>query len=220
MGSTTRRALGVESRGVATPSESCVSALVARARHGDPSALGRLIERYRAYLKLLAEVQLDHKLQAKVDASDVVQHTFLEAFRDFAQFRGASEAELTAWLRQILSRNLAEEFRRYKGTKRRDVRLERSLDQELNASSLALERGLVAEGTSPSQQAVRRENAVVLADALSKLPEDYRRVILLRHIKNIPLSEVALAMGRTNDAVRHLWLRALAKLRTELGALL
>lgn len=202
---------------MSSSSETSVSALVARARRGDPAILGRLMERYQAYLKLLAEVQLDRKLRAKVDASDVVQHTFLEAFRDFGQFRGGSEGELTAWLRQILSRNLAQELRRYQGTKRRDVRLERSLDHELDASSLALERGLVAEGSSPSREAMRRESAVILADALNKLPKDYREVILLRHIRNLPVAEVAQEMGRSTEAVRHLWLRALAKLRTELG---
>ena len=202
---------------MSSSSETSVSALVARARRGDPAILGRLMERYQAYLMLLAEVQLDRKLRAKVDASDVVQHTFLEAFRDFGQFRGGSEGELTAWLRQILSRNLAQELRRYQGTKRRDVRLERSLDHELDASSLALERGLVAEGSSPSREAMRRESAVILADALNKLPKDYREVILLRHIRNLPVAEVAQEMGRSTEAVRHLWMRALAKLRTELG---
>jgi len=175
------------------------------------------MERYQAYLKLLAETQLDRKLRAKIDASDVVQHTFLEAFRDFPQFRGGTEGELTAWLRQILSRNLAQELRRYQGTMRRDVRLERSLDQELDASSLALDRGLVARGNSPSREAMRRENAVILADVLNKLPKDYREVILLRHIRNMPIAEVALEMDRSVDAVRHLWMRALAKLRIELG---
>jgi RNA polymerase sigma-70 factor, ECF subfamily len=202
---------------MSSSSETSVSALVARARRGDPAILGRLMERYQAYLMLLAEVQLDRKLRAKVDASDVVQHTFLEAFRDFGQFRGGSEGELIAWLRQILSRNLAQELRRYQGTKRRDVRLERSLDHELDASSLALERGLVAEGSSPSREAMRRESAVILADALNKLPKDYREVILLRHIRNLPVAEVAQEMGRSTEAVRHLWMRALAKLRTELG---
>lgn len=197
-------------------SETSISALVARARTGDPVMLGRLMDRYRGYLKLLAEVQLDRKLRAKVDASDVVQHTFLEALQNFGQFRGGSEGELAAWLRQILSRNLADELRRYQGTQRRDYRLERSLDQQLNASSLALARGLVARGSSPSQQAMRQESAVILADALTRLPKHYREVIVLRHVKNLPISEVALEMDRTVDGVRHLWIRALAKLRSEM----
>ncbi len=179
--------------------------------------LGKLMERYQAYLRLLADMQLDRKLRAKVDASDVVQHTLLEAFRDFAQFRGATEGELTAWLRKILCTNLAGELRRYQGTKRRDIRLERSLDRDLDASSLSLEKGLVDQGSTPSREAMRRENSVILADALNTLPPDYREVILLRHIRQMPFAEVALEMGRSEDAVRHLWIRALGKLRAELG---
>jgi RNA polymerase sigma-70 factor (ECF subfamily) len=203
---------------MSSPSETSVSALVARIRNGDAATVGRLMDRFRGYLKLLAEVQLDRKLRAKVDPSDVVQHTYLEAFRDFGQFRGGTEGEFAAWLRQILSRNLAGEVRRYRGTQRRDVRLERSLNRELDASSLALDRGLAKPGTSPSQHAMHRENAVVLADALMQLPEDYRQVILLRHIKGKSFPEVAAEMGRTQDSVRHLWTRAIARLRTHMGA--
>ena len=203
---------------MANPSETSVAALMARARGGDLATLGRLMDRFRGYLKLLAEVQLDRSLRAKVDASDVVQHTYLEALRDFQSFRGGSEGELAAWLRQILSRNLAGEVRRYRGTQRRDLRLERSLNHELDASSLALDRGLAHPGSSPSQQAMRRENALVLADALAQLPDDYRRVILLRHLKGMTLPEVAAEMGRTPDSVRHLWTRAIARLRTHMGA--
>jgi RNA polymerase sigma-70 factor (ECF subfamily) len=198
-------------------SETSVSALMARARRGDSATLGRLIDRFRDYLKILAEVQFDRGMRAKLDASDVVQHTSLEAFRDFGQFRGGTEGEFAAWLRQILSRNLAGEVRRYKGTQRRDVRLERSLDHGLDASSLALERGLAGEDSSPSQHAIRRENALILADALAKLPKNYRQVIVLRHVKNMPIAEVAAEMDRSTDSVRQLWLRALAKLRTEMG---
>jgi RNA polymerase sigma-70 factor (ECF subfamily) len=200
--------------------ETSISVLVARARGGDGAAVGGLVECFRSYLKLLAEMQLDRALRAKIDASDVVQHTFLEAFRDFPQFRGTTEGELAAWLRQILAHNLAGEFRRYRGTQGRDVTLERSLDQELNASSLALARGLADHDSTPSQQAIRRENALVLADALAQLPDDYRRVIVLRQLQNMSFPDVAAEMGRSTESVRHLWLRALAKLRTQLGIIL
>lgn len=202
---------------MANPSATSVSALLTRARAGDPVTLGRLMDRFRGYLKLLVEVQLDRTLRAKVDPSDIVQHTFLEALRDFAKFRGVSEGELAAWLRQILSHNLISEARRYRGTQRRDIGLERSLNQELDASSVALERGLVDPGSSPSLQAVRRENALILADALAQLPADYRQVILLRHMKGMTFPEVAAEMGRTADSVRHVWTRAITRLRTHMG---
>src|SRR5271166_149575 len=101
--------------------------LLGLARAGDGPALGQLLELYRGYLALLARLQIGRRLQGKVDAADLVQDTFLEAHRHFAQFRGTSEAELVCWLRQILAGLLANLLRRYLGTRRRDVRLERQL---------------------------------------------------------------------------------------------
>src|SRR2546430_10616716 len=95
------------------------------ARAGSGPALGQLLELYRHYLALLARLQIGRRLQGKVDASDLVQETFLEAHRDFAQFQGLTEKELVSWLRQVLASNLANQVRRYFGTQRRDVRLER-----------------------------------------------------------------------------------------------
>src|SRR5947209_10676268 len=118
--------------------------LLRRACAGDDDARGRLLEAYRGYLTLLARVQLGQRLQGKADPSDLVQETFLEAHRDFAQFRGRTEAELAAWLRQILAHNLANLVRHYRGTQRRDVRLEQQLALEVEESSHALDLGLQA----------------------------------------------------------------------------
>src|SRR5215471_7503896 len=141
-------------------------ALLAQARTGDDGALGRLLERYRAYLTLLARLQVGRRLQGKADPADMVQETFLEAARHFGQFRGETEPELAGWLRQILAGCLAHLVRRYWGTQARDVRLERTLEDELDQSSRAIDAGLVAEQSTPSQRASRREQAVLLADAL------------------------------------------------------
>jgi RNA polymerase sigma-70 factor (ECF subfamily) len=191
--------------------------LLQSARHGDAAALGQLLELYRQYLTLLARLQINRRLQRKVDASDVVQETFLEAHRDFTQFRGAGERELLGWLRQILASNLANVVRHYQGTRRRDVRLERELTLQLDQSSRALEPGLVAPHSSPSQQAVRREEAVLLADALGRLPDDYREVLLLRHLEGLSFPEMAERMGRSLDSVKNVWARALARLRRSVG---
>jgi RNA polymerase sigma-70 factor (ECF subfamily) len=191
--------------------------LLAAARAGDGAALGRLLELYGRYLTLLARLQVGRRLQGKVDPADVVQDTFLEAHRNFALFRGGSEAEFVGWLRQILAARLANLVRHYLGTKGRDVRLERELAGELDRSSQALGRGLAAPHSTPSQQAARREQAVLLADALGRLPDDYRDVILLRHLEGLPFAEVAGRMGRSVDAVQKLWVRALARLRRVLG---
>jgi RNA polymerase sigma-70 factor (ECF subfamily) len=187
------------------------------ARAGSRSALGQLLEMYRPYLTLLARLQIDQRLQGKVDAADLVQETFLEAHRDFGQFRGAGEPELVGWLRQILVSNLANLVRRYLGTQGRDVRLERDLSVALDESSRVLDRALAAPGSTPSQQAARREQAVILADCLSRLPPDYREVLILRHLEGLGFPEVAGRMGRTLDSVKKLWARALAQLRGTLG---
>jgi RNA polymerase sigma-70 factor (ECF subfamily) len=188
---------------------------LARAENGP--ALGQLLERYRRYLALLARVQIGRRLQGKVDAADLVQETFLEAHRHFGRFRGTTEAEFVNWLRQILATNLALLVRRYLGTRRRDVRLERELAWELDQSSRVLDQGLLAGSSSPSQQAARREQAVLLADALGQLPEAYREAIILRHLEGLSFPEVARRMRRSVDSVKNLWARALGQLRRALG---
>jgi RNA polymerase sigma-70 factor (ECF subfamily) len=190
--------------------------LLGQARAGDESALGRLLGRYGDYLALLARLQIGRRLQGKADPSDLVQETFLRAHRDFAHFRGAGEAELVSWLRQILAANLAGLVRRYLGTRRRDVRLERRLASELEESSRALDGGLLAGQSTPSERAARREQAVLLADALAQLPEHYREVIILHHLEGLSLARVASRLDRTEDSVEKLWTRALLQLRRAL----
>src|SRR5260370_34071217 len=113
--------------------------LVCLARAGDGRALGRLLELYRNYLTMLARLQIGRRLQGKADASDLVQETFLEAYRDFGQFQGSTEQELASWLRRILAWNLANLVQHYCGAQRRDVRLERELAAEMDESSRVLE---------------------------------------------------------------------------------
>lgn len=190
------------------------SSLLDRAREGDRSALGSLLESYRGYLTVLAGVQIGRRLQGKVDAADVVQDAFLGATRDFAQFRGGSEAEFRGWLRQVLASVLANLVRHYQGTQRRDIRLERRLAVELDQSSQALDRGLAASQSSPSQQASRREQAMLLADALAQLPAEWRDLLILRHLEGHSFPEVARQMGRTVDSIKKQWPKALAQLRS------
>lgn len=193
--------------------EATPQALLLQAKGGDESALGRLLESYSNYLTLLSRVQIGRRIQGKLDAGDVVQETFLEVQRQFPGFRGTTEAEFTAWLRRILAGQLALTLRRYLGTKGRDVNLERELGAQLDQSSQAMDGGFVASTSTPSQHVSRREQAVLLADALDKLPPDYREVIILRHLEALPFAEVAGRMGRSEDSVQKLWVRALASLR-------
>jgi RNA polymerase sigma-70 factor, ECF subfamily len=186
--------------------------LLWEARQGHAGALGRLLERYRNYLTLLADLKVGRWLRGKVDAPDLVQDVFLAAARDFGQFRGTTEAELLGWLRRILACELADLIRHHTAG-RRDARLEQRLADDLGRSSQALDAGLAASISSPSQQAVRRERAVILADALKGLPEDYARVVALHHLEGLTFPEVAERMGRSLDSVKQLWMRALGKIR-------
>lgn len=189
--------------------------LLAKARAGDAESAGELLSGYRSYLRLIARLQIDPRVTDKVDASDIVQETFLHAHRGFQRFRGTTEAEFLAWLRRILASRLADQVRRYVQNQGRDVRVERSLEEELNRSSQATA-ALADPGSSPSERVARRERAVQVAEALESLPEHYRDVILLRHLKGLSFPEVAQLMDRSVDSVKHIWTRALAALQTAL----
>lgn len=169
--------------------------------------------RFQPWLHLLARLEFDSRLNAKVDPSDVVQQTLLEAHRALPQFRGTTEAELAAWLRQILAHVMAHEVRRHRGTQKRDARREVSLEQSLAGASQRIGEMLAASITSPSVQADRHEQERRLADALAQLPDNYREVLILRHLENLPHEEIARRLGRSSGATRMLWVRALAKLR-------
>jgi RNA polymerase sigma-70 factor (ECF subfamily) len=179
-----------------------------------PSAEGRPLplERYRDYLRLLARLQLDGRFRGKLDPSDLVQQALLKAHLAQAQFRGHTEAEQAAWLRQILARTLANAVRDL-GRAKRDIALERSLEAALHDSSARLEAWLVAEQSSPSQQAERNEQLVHLAEHLAALPDLQREVVLLRHCQGWPLAEIGRHLGRSRAAVASLLRRGLQQLR-------
>ena len=198
------------------PSSSHSPDLVERARAGDGEAIADLLGLYRNYLRLLARVHIDTNLQAKADPSDLVQETCLAAARDFSQFRGETEAEFVAWLRQILANTGAAMARKYRSQRReidREEQLERQLGQ-LDRSSMVMGGLLATAESSPSQIAARNEGAVVLADALARLPDSYREVLVLYHLEGLSVAEIAAKMGRTVPAVKGLRTRALVKLRT------
>ncbi|MFO0966017.1 MAG: sigma-70 family RNA polymerase sigma factor [Gemmataceae bacterium] len=167
---------------------------------------------FRDYLKVLARAQLDPRLQAKLDASDLVQQTLLEAHRDMEQFRGQTRAELAAWLRRILARNLAGVLRDLNRQKR-EVERERSLERGLEESALRLEGCLADTGLTPDDQAARNELLLRLSQALVGLPEPQREVVELRHLHGWSLQDIAERLGRTPAAVAGLLHRGLAGLR-------
>lgn len=190
--------------------------LLDRVRGGAADSLGQLLQLYRNYLNLLARTQIDLHLQGRASASDVVQETFLDACRDFQQFRGRTEAELAGWLRRILVCNLARLAQTQRYVQKRDVRREVSLNRMLgvlNRSSADMEAALCVRHNSPSAQARQREDVAWVADQLARLPDDYREVIVLRNLEGLAFAEVARRMGRSTGAVRILWVRALDRFR-------
>lgn len=194
-----------------------VPSMISRARLGDMSTVGALLQIYRNYLLVLAATQIENRIQPRVSPSDVVQETMLRAHKNFGQFRGTTEAELLAWLRQILVNNLAKFVEQHLLAARRDVRREVSMERlgaALEQSTMQLAALLPADSKSPSMAVEQREEAVLLADRLAQLPPSYREVLVLRNLQGLPFEEVAERIGRSVGATRMLWLRAIEKLRT------
>jgi RNA polymerase sigma-70 factor (ECF subfamily) len=193
-----------------------IDELMQRARDGDREALGALLSRYRAYLHVLAQRRLDAVAQARVDASDIVQQTFMEAHRDFAAFQGAAEGELIGWLRRILENNAAHTIERHVFAQKRTVDREKSLDDSHDAGA-PLRQRLAAEQTSPSRRAMLGEAAVRLAEALESLPPDQREAVRLRHLEGWTLEQLVAHFGRSESAVAGLLKRGLRGLRNHFG---
>ena len=184
------------------------------ARAGSREALGKVLEAARQYLLSIARQEFDSDLHAKNSPSDVVQETFVEAQRDFGQFRGDTEAELLAWLRQLLLHRVGKLRRRYRDTQKRRLSREVALGGDDSSGGPAA--GLTADTPSPSGQAMENERDEALQAALGRLPEDYRRVITLRYEEQLPFEEIGRLLQRSPDAARKLWARAVERLHEEL----
>lgn len=179
---------------------SWMAEMIRRARSGDREALGQLLDRYRGYLRVLAERQIGGPLGRRLDASDVVQQTFLEAHRDFVAFQGASEPELAAWLERVLQHNVAQVIRDHANVAKRAVGREQPLERPSDTST-GCGQPLAGEQSSPSQRAMRGESAVRLAHALDSLPPDQREAVRLRHLEGWTLEQIAQHLD-LNDAPR------------------
>lgn len=199
------------------PEQSLVMELLARARRGDETARDELFRQCRDYVGVVARAQVESWMRTKVDASDLVQQTLLEAHRGIDGFRGETEAEWLAWLRKILAHNATDFIRRYRGTAKRAVRREVPMQQMPTFNSRYAGIEPADAGESPSFVAQRHEREFAVAEAVAQLPDDYREVIMLRNLQRLSFNEVAERMGRTRPAVQMLWLRALRQLETQLA---
>src|SRR5262249_18029336 len=176
------------------------------ARQGDVHALGELLDSFRPYLRFIGRAAGHRRLQARVDDSDLVQDVLLEAHKQFVRFRGSTVAELTAWLRRIVLRTAAHARRSHLEAGKR------TLDREQTADDLT---DLAAPASTPSAQAIRDEQAARMAAALDRLPEEMQQVLLGRHLEQLPYAVLAARLGKSEGAVRVLYVRALARLRQE-----
>ncbi len=169
------------------------------------------LEKFRPYLVLLAQVNWGPGMQGKLDASDLVQETLLAAHRKRSQFRGQTEAEMAAWLRQMLAMEIADARRGFKRGKR-DIARERSLEATLDGSLSGLE-ALAAKQSSPSQRAVGHELLLLMAQAILQLPDDQRRAVEWKHLQGLSVGKIAGLMNRTETAVGGLLRRGMTRLR-------
>jgi RNA polymerase sigma-70 factor, ECF subfamily len=183
---------------------------------GDFSEAGRF-ERLRDYLRLLAQIQLGSSATNRIDPSDIVQQTLMEAFEKRDQFRGATSEEHVAWLRRILAHNVADVLRA-QGRQKRDASRARSLEQQMEESSARLGDWLVREQSTPSEHLQRHEQAVLLADALARLPARQREALVLHYCQGCSLAEIGVSLVRSKAAVAGLLKRGLKHLREQLDA--
>jgi RNA polymerase sigma-70 factor (ECF subfamily) len=148
------------------------------------------LEKNRDYLKFLARTHLSRHYHGRLDPSDIVQQSMLQAFRSLEQYRGTTEQEKLGWLRKILIHTVAHEVRRLH-TEGRDIELERSIEQEIEASSFVLDRFLVDSQPSPGQRACTEERNLAMAIAIEALPDPQRAVVIMKFWHDMTISQIA-----------------------------
>jgi RNA polymerase sigma-70 factor (ECF subfamily) len=181
------------------------------AKHGCEESLGRLLEAAHRYLLSIANQTLPEALRAKVSPSDLVQDTSFEAFKDFSSFEGERFEELLAWLRRILLNNMVSAGRLFERTQKRQISRETPLEGHTGS-----DRSLWAAQPTPSQVMMVRERAIVLEDALARLPHEMRTAIILRNREHLSFAEIGQQLERSSEAARKLWARAIERLQREL----
>lgn len=191
-----------------------VPRFIEAAKAGSREALGRLLDSYRTYLKRVARREIGRDLRGKIDPSDLVQETLIDAQRDFAQFTSASHSRLQAWLTELLNHNLLDAHRHYRQAGKRQVDREVALDSRLKAELSAR-----ADESRRKQERHADQNApqAKLDAAIERLPEAYRTIIDLRHSKRLTFPQIGERLNKTADAARMLYYRAIETLKSLCG---
>jgi RNA polymerase sigma-70 factor, ECF subfamily len=196
-------------------SSSQLDSIIRQAQAGDEDARNELFHKVRAYIGFIARSHVESWIQAKVDSSDLVQQTLMEAHQGFGKFDGTTEGELLAWLKRILKNNATDFVRRF-GAQKRKANREVAIDA-MNSTGSMVSPELSGDVETPSMIISKREEEIEVANALATLPEDYQDVIVLRNLQRLPFAEIGERMDRSPAAVQMLWARAIKRLQESLN---
>src|SRR5438128_7706453 len=193
--------------------------LIERARAGDREALNTLFAQHRDRLRRMVEMRLDTRLQARLDASDVVQEAYVEVAERLEEYLRDPKLPLFLWLRLVVGERLLRLHRHHLGTQMRDAGREVSLYRGAlpAASSAALAAQLLARHTSPTQAAVRAERLLRVQEALNSLEPIDREILSLRHFEQLSRAESARVLGIEEAAASKRYIRALGRLKDVLA---
>lgn len=195
----------------ADSSETCC--LLERVRGGDEQAFEELFARHRSWLEQAIEWRLDVRLRARLDASDVVQETQLEAYRRLKDYLERRPMPFRIWLRKTAYERLLKIQRRHISTMQRSVARETPIPEQ---SSLLLARALMDGGSTPSVRVSRKEIAQRVRGALSELAALDREILFMRHFEALSYRDIGGVLDIDAATARKRYGRALLKLRQSL----
>ena len=192
-----------------------------RARHGDSSGWSELVARHRERLRRMVALRMDRRLQRRIDASDVIQEAYLEAWTRLAEYLRAPTMPFFLWLRFLTAQRLVTLHRKHLGVQMRDPAVEVSLYHGglPQTSSAALAAQLLGRDTRPSEAAIRAEMRVRLQEALNSMDPLDREILALRHFEQLSRAEIAHLLRIQDTAVSKRYIRALKRLKDLLSSL-
>jgi RNA polymerase sigma-70 factor (ECF subfamily) len=192
-----------------------VAELLERARMGDRSAVGDLLEGQRSRLVRMLHLRIDGRLRGRVEPEDVIQDAFLEASQRIGDYLEKPDMPFHLWVRFIAVQRLHTTYREHLGALKRDARREVSLDAGLNseASSEVLAAKLLGKISTPSQTVLRAELRARLRETLESMDPGDREVIALRNFEQLGNPDVALLLGIDEWAASKRYIRAMRRLR-------
>jgi RNA polymerase sigma-70 factor (ECF subfamily) len=189
-----------------------------QAAAGDEACWSRLLEQHRDRLRRMIAIRLNQRLQGRLDPSDVLQETYLEASRQLNNYLSQQDLPFHLWLRGLAINRLNKLHRRHLGASKRDARRDVSLDEVApEASSAVLAAHLMSRADRPSEAAHRADLQAQLTTALDQLDPLDREALVLRHFEQMSSAEAGQVLGISAAAAGKRYLRALGRLRQMLA---